>query len=108
MDGWAEISALLLFDTEKLVVCWHTCAISGVQSPLVSFGGPALMAVTSPGTVWAPAVLNTLRFGGTKLNAGASLTGWIVIEKVCAADVSLPPLAVPPLSRAWIVTVADP
>ena len=39
---------------------------------------------------------------------GASFTGVTVIVKVCAALVSAPPLAVPPLSWIWTVTVAVP
>ena len=39
---------------------------------------------------------------------GASFTGVIVIVNVCAALVSTPPFAVPPLSWILTVTIAEP
>ena len=42
------------------------------------------------------------------LKVGASLTGVIVIVAVCAVEVSLPPLLVPPSSTAVTVMVAVP
>ena len=42
------------------------------------------------------------------VNDGASLTAVTVIVKVCGAEVSTPPFAVPPLSLAVTVTVAEP
>ena len=42
------------------------------------------------------------------MKLGASLTAVTVIVKVCGADVSTPPLAVPPLSESVSVIVAVP
>ncbi len=42
------------------------------------------------------------------MKLGASFTGVTLIVKVCAALVSMPPLAVPPSSCARTVTVAEP
>ena len=41
-------------------------------------------------------------------NDGASLTGEIVIVKVCTLDVSMPPLAVPPLSFRLTLQFVNP
>src|SRR6266851_2448580 len=49
----------------------------------------------------------TVRFG-ICASDGAWFTGVTVIVKVCGALVSAPPLAVPPLSCSWTVTVAEP
>src|SRR6185503_21193023 len=46
--------------------------------------------------------------GPGTLLTGASLTPLMVMVKVCGADVSTPPLAVPPLSLSTIVIVAGP
>ena len=56
-----------------------------------------MIAVAQPGTVCAPASSSTVWFAPF-VKLGASLTGVTVIVKVCAALVSTPPLAVPPLS----------
>src|SRR5258708_2225690 len=45
---------------------------------------------------------------GPLLKLGGSLTGVTLMTNVCAALVSMPPLAVPPLSCSFTVTVAVP
>ena len=42
------------------------------------------------------------------MKLGGSLTGVTVMVKVCGAEVSMPPLAVPPSSIKRTVTVALP
>ena len=63
-----------------------------------SFAGPALMAVAQPATVCAPGVLERPSGSAPSVKLGASLTALTVIVNVCGAEVSTPPLAVPPLS----------
>src|SRR5439155_1642430 len=58
-------------------------------------------------TLCAPASSNTV-WSVPLVKPGGSLTAVAVIVNVCAALVSLPPLAVPPLSCATMVTVAVP
>ena len=73
----------------------------------LSLAGPALMPVAQPATVCAPASSSTV-WSAPFVKLGASLTAVTVIVKVCAALVSTPPLAVPPLSCSVTVTVAVP
>jgi hypothetical protein len=72
-----------------------------------SSAGPALSPVAQTATVCAPASSRMVSFGPT-VKPGASLTPVIVTVKVCGADVSTPPLAVPPLSCSVRVIVAVP
>src|SRR5438309_1089272 len=65
------------------------------------------MPVAQPEADCAPASSRAV-WSAPSAKEGASLTGVIVIVKVCAALVSTPPLAVPPLSLARTVTVAVP
>src|SRR5437764_311703 len=58
-------------------------------------------------TVWAPLSSGT-DWSAPLVKVGASLTAVTLIRKVCAALVSLPPLAVPPLSFRTIVIVELP
>src|SRR5438270_836767 len=95
MVGCAEKRALLLLLTMKFSA-W----------PLSS-DGPAEMAVAQPATVCGS---EERRVGwlAPLVKLGASLTEVTVMVKVWAALVSTPPLAVPPLSCSWTVTVAVP
>ena len=65
------------------------------------------MAVAQGLTVCAPAFSNTLWFG-PEVKLGASLTAVTVIVRVCGAEVSTPPKAVPPLSCSTTASVAVP
>src|SRR5436190_78274 len=47
-------------------------------------------------------------WSGPLVNDGGWLTGVTWMTNVCAAEVSLPPLVVPPLSWSVTVTVASP
>src|SRR5437016_5189722 len=58
-------------------------------------------------TVCAPALLFTV-WSAPLVNDGGSFTELTVIVKVCGAEVSTPPFAVPPLSLSKIVIVAEP
>ena len=72
-----------------------------------SSAGPAQIAVAQGLTVCAPASSADVGFApGVKL--GASLTAATVMVKVCGAEVSTPPPAVPPLSESVSVIVAVP
>ncbi len=68
---------------------------------------PSLMAVAQGFTVCAPASSFTV-WSGPLVKLGASLTGVTVMVKLCAVEVSTPPLAVPPLSCSTSVIVAVP
>ncbi len=70
-----------------------------------SFAGPVVMPAKF--TVCNPAVFATLRLA-MAASVGASFTAVTLIVKVCGALVSTPPKAVPPLSCATTVTVAEP
>src|SRR5207247_1694526 len=72
-----------------------------------SFAGPAEIFVAQFATVWAPTLAFT-DWSGPLVNEGASLTGLTVMVKFFGADVSCPPLAVPPLSLSTTVIVAEP
>src|SRR4051812_43043280 len=72
-----------------------------------SSGGPAEMAVAQPLTDCGPAFV-TMDWSAPLVKDGASLTGLTEIVNVCAALVSLPPLAAPPLSLSTTVTTAVP
>src|SRR4029079_4216322 len=95
MAGWAENRALLLLLTMK----FNTCALSSA--------GPALIAVAHPVTVCAP-LFWVADWFAPLVKLGASFTAVTVMVNVCAALVSAPPLATPPLSCSCTVTVADP
>ena len=70
--------------------------------------GPALIPVAHPMTVVSP-LSSTTAIGSVPLmKLGASFTAVMVIVKVCGADVSSPPPAVPPLSCSSTVIVAVP
>src|SRR5262245_40406181 len=70
-------------------------------------GGYGRMAVAQLGTVWVPASSRML-MSGPLVKLGGSLTAVAVMVKVWVALTLEPPLAVPPLSCAKIVTVAVP
>ena len=72
-----------------------------------SLAGPALMPVAHGSTVCAPMSLSTVTVGPA-VKAGASFTGVTLMTKVCGAEVSAPPSAVPPLSCRVSVIVAVP
>ena len=72
-----------------------------------SSGGPAEIAVWKFGKDCGPA-LSSAEAEVPPAKLGASLTAVTLMTKVCGAEVSLPPLAVPPLSCARTVTVAVP
>src|SRR5947207_1728505 len=74
---------------------------------LASSAGPVLMLAAQPLTGWGPASSGTV-WSAPLVKEGASLTGVMVIVKVWLALVSTPPLAAPPLSCNWTVTVALP
>ena len=63
--------------------------------------------MAQPDTLWAPASSFTV-WSAPFVKLGASLTAFTVIVKVWAADVSTPPLAVPPSSWIRTETVAEP
>src|SRR5207247_5571176 len=73
----------------------------------LSFGGPVLMPVAQFGTLCAPLSSSTA-WSGPFVNDGATLIGCTSMTNVCAADVSMPPFAVPPLSDSVSVIVAAP
>ena len=93
--GCALKSALLSLLTLKVTV-W----------PLSS-AGPAEIAVAQLATLCAPASSLTV-WSAPLVKLGASLTATTVMVKVCGAEVSTPPFAVPPSSCAVTVTVAVP
>ncbi len=68
---------------------------------------PAEMPVAQPATLAAPESSFTV-WSAPLVKEGASFTPVIVIVNVWSADVSAPPLAVPPSSWAATVIVADP
>src|ERR1043166_2588226 len=72
-----------------------------------SLAGPAEIFVAQLGTVCAPALLFTV-WSAPLVNDGASFPEFTVIVKVCDAEVSTPPLAVPPLSWSVRLIVAEP
>ena len=72
-----------------------------------SSAGPAEIAVAQFATDCAGAFWSTL-WSAPFTKEGASLTAATAIVKVCAALVSTPPSATPPLSCARTVTVALP
>ena len=94
MLGCTENIALLLLETMKFSVC------------PVSFG-PSEMLLMKPLTVCAPESSGA-DWSVPTSKLGASLTAVTAMLKVCAAEVSTPPLAVPPLSWACTVTTALP
>ena len=61
-----------------------------------------LRLIINPEVVCALTVVDAL------VTDGVSAIGLIVMVKLCGADVSWPPLAVPPLSTSTIVIVALP
>ena len=69
--------------------------------------GPAEIAVAQGLTVCAPASSLTV-WSAPLVKLGAWFTGVMVMTKVCAAEVSTPPFAVPPLSDRVSVIVAVP
>ena len=83
--GWTLNSALLLLVTVKLTL-WPA-----------SLGGPGEMPVAQLVRLTGPQFSFTLT-SGPLVKLGGWLTQVTVITKVCAALVSWPPLAVPPLS----------
>ena len=93
--GCVENNALLSFDTVNARP-WPD-----------SFGGPFEIPVAQPVTVVVPLSSSTVWFAPF-VNDGTSFTGVTLIVNVCGADVSTPPLSVPPLSCALTVTVAEP
>jgi len=95
MLGCTENIALLSLETMKLTV-WPA-----------SSAGPAEMAVTKPVTVWAPESSSVI-WSAPTVKLGTSLTAGTLIVKVCTAEVSTPPLAVPPSSCSATETVALP
>ena len=95
MLGCTANIALLSLEMMKFTVCPASSA------------GPAEMAVAKPLTVWAPESSSVIWLAPT-VKLGASLTAGTLIVKVCTAEVSTPPLAVPPLSCSATATVALP
>ncbi len=65
------------------------------------------MLVANMFTVCAPASSSTVWFAPTT-KLGASLTAVTLIENVCVAEVSAPPLSVPPSSCNCTLTIAEP
>src|SRR5262245_37644601 len=65
------------------------------------------MPVAHPNSICAGSSSNKA-ISAPLVKLGGSLTAPTVITKVCAGDVSLPLLAVPPLSCRRTVTVAEP
>src|SRR5947208_3128549 len=65
------------------------------------------MFVAQPATDCKPAS-SRMPWSGPLVKLGGSLTAVTVMVKVCGADVSTPPFAVPPLSCKRTVTVALP
>ena len=72
-----------------------------------SSAGPALMAVAHGLTVCAPASSNTV-WSAPLVKLGASFTGVAVMMKFCTAEVSTPPLVVPPSSCTRRLRLAVP
>jgi hypothetical protein len=88
-------AAFVLFVTANVSVCPASSAGPGLTAVA---HGPTVCGPESSATVWlAPTV-----------KPGASFTPVIVTVKVCGADVSTPPLAMPPLSCSVSVIVAVP
>src|SRR5438132_1662649 len=82
-------------------------SITTLSTCELSFEGPALIDVRKPGTLCAPLSSSTA-WSGPFVNDGATLIGCTSLTNVCAADVSMPPFAVPPLSDSVSVIVAAP
>jgi len=72
-----------------------------------SLAGPALIAVAQGLKLCAPAPTATATSGPT-VKLGTSFTESTLMVKLCGALVSMPPLAVPPLSCRVSVIVATP
>ncbi len=94
--GWTLNSAVLLLTTLNPRIV-----------SLPSFAGPTLK-IAWPLRVAAPLSSNTTILFDMKVTPGALFTGVTVIRKVCGTLRFVPPLAVPPLSWATMVTVAVP
>jgi hypothetical protein len=88
-------AAFVLFVTLNVSVC------------PASSDGPALIAVAQPATVCSPDS-SRAAWLAPAVKLGASLSGVTVIVKVCGADASTPPPAVPPLSWSTTVMVDTP
>src|SRR5581483_2842771 len=95
MLGCDENSALLSFDVRNVSV-WPD-----------SLGGPAERLVAQPVNTWGPSFSNA-DSSGPRVKLGGWLTGCSVMVNVWGALVSLPLLAVPPLSFSTRVIVALP
>src|SRR5262249_25550972 len=72
-----------------------------------SSGGPLLMLVAQPVTLWAPASSLTA-WSALSVTVGPLLTGLTVIVTVCVPLLSLPALALPSSSFSTMVMVALP
>src|SRR4051794_40398440 len=94
MLGGALKRAALLFVTMK----FNVCPLSSAGPGLMVEAQARLCAPASSATVWL----------GPGVKRGVSLTGVTVMTNVTGAEVSAPPLAVPPLSCRRTVTVALP
>ena len=68
---------------------------------------PLFKEVAHPVTVCAPAS-SLMVWSAPFTNVGSSFTAFTVMVNVCVANVSSPPLAVPPLSLSTTETVATP
>src|SRR5205814_2169231 len=93
--GWTLKSAAFELPVTVKVTDW----------PLSS-AGPAEMAVAQA-ALYAPESSSTVT-SPPLVNDGASLTALTVMVKVCGAELSTPPLTVPPSSWRVTVTVALP
>ena len=77
------------------------------KSTICVLPSPSLIAVAQPATVCVPASSSEV-CAGPAVKLGTWLIALTLIVKVCGAEVSMPPLAVPPLSVATTLTVAMP
>ena len=65
------------------------------------------MALAKAATVWGPESSSTV-WSSPMVSTGASLRDVTLMLKVWIADVSSPPLGVPPVSLTETVTMAEP
>src|ERR1044071_3379121 len=101
-----SVPLLLIAGPDAKSAVFVFAVTSNVSTCPVSFG-PALMLVAQFACEYAPPLLSTTTLP-PPVNDGASFTAFTVMVLVCDADVSLPPLAPPPLSCSVTVIVALP
>ena len=86
----------------KAPASFLNCVVAVSEDPRVSMSLPLTFTELMASVYCTPCVARSFDV------VGASFTGVIVIVNVCAALVSTPPFAVPPLSWILTVTIAEP